>query len=162
MVEKRVLNGKVDMLNESQLARGEWVALQTETEDVKLQAVKFLDLKEKQFASACSTIFPGPPRKTKHCGEITRPMVAYEYLHSAASIDIHNHVRTGSFGFEDVWQTKKPIHRQFAGVMGFVFTNAYLAKCYFQKSSEKHASVQSEACQFHGFISGHKSYWVEK
>ena len=49
---------------------------------------------------------------------------------------------TGSVGFEDVWQTKKPIHCQFAGVLGFVFNSAYLAKCYFQKSSAKQASFK--------------------
>ena len=96
LVNPAYKNYSVDMLNESQLARGKCIALQTKTEDVKLQAVKFLDLKEKQFVSACSTTLLGPPRKTKHCGEITCPMVAYEYLQSAGSIDIHNHVQTGS------------------------------------------------------------------
>ena len=142
VVKTAYKNYPVDILNESQIAWGEWIALQIETEDVKLQAVKFIDLKEKQFVSTYSTILPGPPRKTKHCGKITCPMIAYEYLQSAASINIHNHVHTVSGGFGDVWQTKKPIHCQFPGVMGFVFTSTYLAKCYFQKSSEKYASFK--------------------
>ena len=49
----------------------------------------------------------------------------------AAGIDIHNHIRTGSAGLEDVWQTKTYVHRQFAGIVGFIFTNAYLANSYF-------------------------------
>ena len=76
------------MLNESQLTQGEWIAVQTEAEDVKLQAVKFLHLKEKQFVSIYPTTLPGPPRETKHCGEIPCPMVAYKYLQSAAGIGI--------------------------------------------------------------------------
>ena len=126
------------LLNNNQLSRGKWVSMQTESNGVKLQANKFMDLKNKQFITTCSTDLPGPPRKTKHAGDINRPMVAYEYLESAASIDIHNHVRTGSLGFEDIWKTKQPIHRQFAGVVGFIFTNAYLASNYFQKKEVKH------------------------
>ena len=48
----------------------------------------------------------------------------------AAGIDIHNHV--GRFGsLEDVWKTKSYNHRQFAGITGFIFTNAFLAINYF-------------------------------
>lgn len=93
---------------------------------MKLQAVKFLDLKEKQFICTCLTDTSGPPRNTKHSGEVSRPLVAFHYLESAAGIDIHNHFRTGSLGLEDVWKTKNPIHRQFAGILGFIFSNAYL------------------------------------
>ena len=64
-------------------------------------------------------------------------MVAYEYLSSSASIDIHNHFRTGSSGLEDAWQTKNANMRQVAGVIGFLFTNAYLAYRHFQKSEIK-------------------------
>ena len=88
VVKAAYKNYPVDMLNESQLTQGEWIAVQTEAEDVKLQAVKFLHLKEKQFVSTYSTTLPGPPRETKHCGEIPCPMVAYKYLQSAAGIGI--------------------------------------------------------------------------
>ena len=47
-----------------------------------------------------------------------------QYLESAAGIDIHNHVQTGSLGYQDVWQTKNPIHYQFAGILGFICTNS--------------------------------------
>ena len=65
------------------------------------------------------------PRKTKHHGEMARPIVAEEYLKHAASIDIHNHLRTGSQGLEDVWRTKNPHRRQLAGILSFCFTNSF-------------------------------------
>ena len=102
-----------------------------ENKGVDLLAVRFRDLKVKQFISTCSTILPDEPRKTKHHGLVPRPQVAENYLKMSAGIDIHNHVRTGSMGLEDAWQTKNYIHRQFAGVLGFVFSNAYLAMRYF-------------------------------
>ena len=87
----------------------------------------------KQFISTCSASTDGPPRATKHCGLISRPQVAYDYLRYSAGIDVHNHVRTGSLGLEDVWRTASPHTRQFTGVLGFVFTNSYLAMKYFKK-----------------------------
>ena len=65
-----------------------------------------------------------------------RPKVAESYLSSSASIDIHNHVRTGSIGLEDIWSTLEPQKRQFAGIFGFIFTNAYLAYKFFRKETE--------------------------
>ena len=62
-----------------------------------------------------------------------QPKVTEFYLKSSASIDIHSYISTGSLGFEDVWLMKTPNRCQFAGVMGFVFTSAYLAYNYFQK-----------------------------
>ena len=63
------------------------------------------------------------------------PKVAESYLSSSALIDIHNHVRTGSLGLEDIWRTLEPQKRQFAGIFGFIFTNAYLAYKYFRKET---------------------------
>ena len=57
--------------------------------------------------------------------------VAETYLKMAAGIDIHNHIRTGSAGLEDLWKTKSYIHHQFAGITGFIFTNTFLAINYF-------------------------------
>ena len=131
-----------ELLAESKLGRGKWNSAHAEIDGVKMLAVKFLDLQDKQFIGTCSSDLPGPPRKTKHCGEITRPIIAFDYLESAAGIDIHNHVRTGSKGFEDVWMTKNPILRQFAGIMGFVFANAFLAMKYFGKYTGKHVDFK--------------------
>ena len=124
--------------------RGEWNSATATIDDVDLLAVKFMDLQEKQFISTCSTSSVGPPRQTKHHGEVPRPQIAYDYLSYAAGIDIHNHVRTGSLGFEDVWSTKSPQHRQFAGIIGFLFSNAYLAQKYFKPNSRmlKHADFK--------------------
>lgn len=126
------------ILDGDNLERGEWNSAETTQNGVKLLAVRFKDLKEKYFISTCSTSLPGPPRHTKYHGDVSRPMVAYEYLKYAATIDIHNHVRQGAQGFEDVWQTMNPHIRQFAGIMSFVLTNSYLAMRYFQDKSLLH------------------------
>ena len=123
--------------------RGEWTSATAEIDGVKLLAVKFTDLQEKQFIATCSTSAAGEPRSTKHCGFIPRPQIAVDYLKYAAGIDIHNHVRTGSLGLEDVWMTKSSLNCQIAGVLGFVFTNAYLAMKYFgRKPNMKHDSFK--------------------
>ena len=69
-------------------------------------------------------------------------MVAYEYLSSSANIDIHNHFCTGSTALEDVWQAKDTNMRKVAGVIRFLFTNAYLAYRLFQKSQIKHSDFK--------------------
>ena len=121
------------MLREKKLARGEWTSALAEIDDLKVTATRFMDLKEKMFISSCSTDLEGPPRVTKYNGKVSRPQVAYDYLSNSASIDIHNHYRTGSAGLEDAWQTKSAHMRQVAGVLGFLFTNGYLAYVNFQK-----------------------------
>ena len=132
------------LLRESDIERGQWVCARAEIDGVKLMATRFLDLQEKLFISSCSTSLDGPPRATKYHGDVPRPMVAYEYLSSSASIDIHNHFRTGSSGLEDAWQTKNANLRQVAGVIGFLFTNAYLAYRHFHKSQIKHSEFKVE------------------
>ena len=132
----------LEKLAETSLERGEWVGLHAEVDGVPLQAVNFLDLQLKHFISTCSTVLPGPPRETKHCGEIARPKVAFEYLQSAAAIDIHNHVRTGSMGLEDALLTQSPFVRQFIGLTGFVFSNAFLAFRFFKDQSVLHSSFK--------------------
>ena len=97
-----------ELLNSHTLDRGEWVAYTGNIDGVQLQACKFVDLKPKQFISTCSTTIPGIPRQTKYHGAVKRPQVAEFYLKYSASIDIHNHVRTGSLGMEDVFMTMRP------------------------------------------------------
>lgn len=121
-----------ELLSEKELQRGEWISFSRNVDDVAVQAVSFMDLQLKDFIGTCSTILPGPPRKTKYSGDVSRPQIAYDFLNAAASIDIHNHSRTGGMAFEDVWLTQDPILRQFAGIMGFLFTNAYLALKHFK------------------------------
>ena len=127
-----------DLLHEQAIQRGEWTSAKTTMDDVNLLAVRFLDLKEKQFIATASTSQVGPPRATKHHGMVSRPQVAYDYLKSCSSVDIHNHVRQGNNAFEDVWQTKNPHHRQFAGILSFIFSNAFLAMSYFKDKHLKH------------------------
>ena len=90
------------LLGNTTLQRGEWVAYTTDEDSIKLQACRFKDLKVKDFVSTCSTALPGNPRKTKHHGNVPRPKVAEEYLQYSAAIDIHNHYRCGSAALEDV------------------------------------------------------------
>ena len=130
------------LLRESNIERGQWVCATAEIDGVKLMATCFLDLQKKLFISSCSTNLDDPPRATKYHGDVPQPMVAYEYLSSNASTDIHNHFRTGSSGLEDAWQTKNANMRQVAGVIGFLFPNAYLAYRHFQKSQIKHSDFK--------------------
>ena len=90
--------------------------------------MSFQDLKKKQFISTCSTILLGNSRKTKYHGDVSRLKVPELYVAHAASVDIHNHVRTGSMGLEDVILTKSP------EILGFLFTNSYLACKYFKQN----------------------------
>ena len=126
-----------EKLAEHNLSVGEWEAYTATFDGVELMACSFQDLKLKQFISTCSTTIPGKPRKTKHYGDVPRPQVAELYLTYAASIDVHNHVRTGSLGLEDVLLTLSPHARQFSGIVGFLFTNAYLAFKYFKPDQGK-------------------------
>ena len=126
----------VDLLSTNKLKRGEWGSYTSEIDGVKLMATSFMDLKLKQFISTCSTSLEGQPRVTKH-GVVPRPQVAEMYLRNAASIDIHNHVRIGGLGCEDVLVTVSYHMRQFAGILGFLFTNSYLAFKKFKHREEK-------------------------
>ena len=119
------------MLDQHSIKRGEWKALSGTVDGIPLLAVRFKDLQVKQFISTCSTRLPGEPRKTKHSGDVQRPQVAERYVKHSAAVDFQNHLSTAGLGLEDAWMTKNYIHRQFAGVLGFVFTNAYLAKKFF-------------------------------
>ena len=126
------------LLAERELARGEWASATATIEDVNLIATKCVDLQVKQFISTCSCTLSGQPYKTKHhVRDVSRPKDAEEFLMYCAGIDIHNHMRTGSLSYEDIWHTRNAIHRQFAGITGFLFTNAYLAKNYFQRKNIK-------------------------
>ena len=118
-------------LSEKTLDRGEWVACSTEKDGVKLQACRFRDLQIKDFISTCSTSIPGAPRVTKHHGNVPHPQVAEHYLKYSAAIDVHNHNRSGSVALEDIWHTKNPLRHQFAGILGFCFTNSYLGMKHF-------------------------------
>ena len=102
-------------------------------------------MKEKDFISTCSTTVLGKPRSTKHHGNVPRPQVAEVYLKHTASIDIHNHVRSGSRALKDVWKTKSPVRRQLAGILGFCFTNSYLAMQYFKNPNLEHYSFKMKA-----------------
>ena len=70
--------------------------------------VLFKDDQEKKFILTCCDSLEGKP--CKHHGKIKDPKVVEQYLQIPAGIDIHNHVRTGSSGLEDVWSTKFDIH----------------------------------------------------
>ena len=88
LVETAYKNFPHQLLGNTHLQRGEWVAHTTEKDCIKLQACRFKDLKVKDFISTHSTALPENPRKTKHHGNVPRAKVAEEYLQYAAAIDI--------------------------------------------------------------------------
>ena len=135
------------LLRETDIACGEWCSATAEIEGQELLVVRFLDLKEKQFITNVSTSITGPPRVTKYHGNVTRPMVAYEYLDTSSAIDIHNHFRTGSCGLEDAWLTKNPMHRQAAGIFGKA-EESLLTKRFFQKSDIRHSDFKIALANF--------------
>ena len=158
-------NFPVDLLNTHSLKRGEWIAYTAVIDGVKLMVTSFMDIKKKQFISTCSTAIPGKPRITRH-GEVSRPQVAEKYLSHAAAIDIHNHVRTGSLGCEDVVLTHSPHMRQFTGIIGFLFTNSYLAYCKYKPGNENLSHVQfkiafaTSMCRYTDQMSGLRSSFL--
>ena len=117
------------------MQRSEWVAYSTGMDGVKLLTCHFRDLKIKDLISTISTSIPGKARSTKHHGLVNQPQVAEQYLQAAAAINIHNYNQSGSAALEDVWHTKNPRQRQLAGILGFCFTNGFLAMKYF---TDKH------------------------
>ena len=110
-----------------------------------LQAVRLVDLQTKDFILTCSTAIPGLPRKRKCHGLVQHPQVAEQYLKHAAAIDVHNHFRSGSCALEDVRHTKNPSCRQLAGILGFYFTNGYLAMKHFSDSLLPHFKFKMTA-----------------
>jgi len=68
---------------------------------------------------------------------VPRPHIHEQYLTNFNAIDIFNKLRHGGIGMEDVWRSKTAWHRMFAGLLGFIITNAYLAYAWFTQSEEK-------------------------
>ena len=99
----------------------------------------------KDFVSTCNSSIAGERRKTKHHGLVPHPCVAEESLKYSVSIDVHNHYCTGSVGLEDIWHTKNPHRRQLADILGFYFTNGYLAMKYFSNPSLPHHQFKMAA-----------------
>ena len=63
-------------------------------------------------------------------------------MQSGAGINIHNRMQTGLLRYENVLQTKNPIHLQFTCILGFTFANSQLAMNYFKTSSDKHVDFK--------------------
>ena len=80
-----------------------------------------------------------------HSGAIIHLQVAEEYLKYAASIDIHNHYICGTTALDEVWCTHNPHLCQFSGVLGFCFTNAYLAMKSFIRQDIAHHEFKCAA-----------------
>ena len=108
-----------------------------------------MDRKEKFLVYSFLTSIPGKAKEkiSKRTGlKITVPRLEIfsEYCEHAGYIDVYNHYRTGSVCLEDNWKTKSSKIRQFAGLVGFVETNAFLARKHFcQDESTKKLSHNS-------------------
>ena len=131
-----------ELPSQNNLQRGEWNAVTAEIDDVELQTCHFLDLQLKNCLSICSTTVPDHPRKTKHHGLVPCPQVAETYL---KSINIHNHVWTGSSALQDVWKTLNPDRCQLAGILDFCLTNAFLPIHHFQNPKLEHYKFKISA-----------------
>ena len=140
------------LLRKACLQRGEWQSCTTEMIDgTNLQAVRFVDLQTKDFTLTSSTAIPGLPRKTKHHGLVQRPQVAEQYLKHAVVIDVHNHFQSGSCALEDVWHTKNPRRRQFAGILGFQIHRCHILSLRWQlqllsQLTSRSVQLKREAC----------------
>ena len=133
------------MLDQRILESGQWVTYTATVNDRKVQACQFRDLKLKNFVSTCSLSIAQKCRKMKHHGLVPNPCVAEEYLKNSASVDVHNHYCTGSVGLEHIWHTKNPHRWQLAGILGFFFTNSYMAMKYFSNPSLPHHQFKMAA-----------------
>ena len=51
-------------------------------------------------------------------------------------------MQTGLLRYENLLQTKNPIHLQFTCILGFTFANSQLAMNYFKKSSDKNVDFK--------------------
>ena len=129
------------------MQRREWVTYSTGTDGVKLLTCHFRDLKIKDFISTISTSIPRKARSTKHHGLVNQPQVVKQYLQAAAAINIHNYNQSGSAALEDVWHTKNPRQRQLAGILGFCFTNGFLAMKHFTDTNLKDHTFNMAAAQ---------------
>ena len=126
-----------EVFNTITLERGEWATLVAKVDDTDLMAVKFIDLQPKMFTSTCFASTSRRPRNMKHHGQVSQPQVAVDYLDYAAGIDIHNHVRTGSTGFEDAWLTK---------IILFKHTEATIGKTLSSQQTHEVAIHQCKHC----------------
>ena len=80
-----------------------------------------------------------------HSGAIIHLEVTEDNLKYAASIDIHNHYICGTAALEDVLCTHNLHLCQFSGVLGFCFTNAYLAMKSFIRQDIAHHEFKCAA-----------------
>ena len=71
------------------------------------------------------------PRSTKKNKIWFKPQIAEMHLKCSAVFVIHN-VRTGSGALEDVRKTFDPNRHLLAQILGFIFTNSFLAIQYFK------------------------------
>lgn len=117
---------------------------------IKMMAVLFRDLQEKQFISHCSkdtTSLEGKARHTEHHEKIKHPQLAEQCLQMAAGIDIHNYARACSSGLCDVQSTKNNTNQQFSGILGFTFSNTFFLAIHFTQNFEQKSI--NEVCHVH-------------
>lgn len=118
------------------LARGEWCSFLLPSAKGVLLAIRLKDLRDKNLICSAGTSNAGEPRKTLSGKSVSRPAASVEYAKSSAAIDIYNHIRTGSVGLEDSWQTISCKLRQFAALIGCIEANAFLAYKHFNPQGE--------------------------
>jgi hypothetical protein len=130
--------------------RGEFRVLQSKegTSD-PFYAVCWNDKKPKTIISNVGSTAPGKPSvRTRHSKvinnevietnaydiEVPRPKMVEDFYSCFSSIDVHDHIRQGSLGFEREWYTKVWWHRVFATIYGMCIVDSYLAYKYEMES----------------------------
>jgi hypothetical protein len=121
------------------MERGETETLVATKGESTLIAHAWQDKTKKTFISTCGRTTLGSDHVRKRViadtetGEqktvlkkISRTELVQEYFQNAIGIDVHNHVRS-NIGLEEVWGTWMWWKRIFAGILGMIITDAYLA-----------------------------------
>ena len=90
-----------------------------------------------QLLGTAGTTAEGSERVRASGRLVPRPMIHADYLGKFNAVDVFNKIRHGTGGMEDVWVSLTPWHRMFAGSLGFIIANAYLAYAHFSTAEKK-------------------------
>ena len=130
-----------------QASRGTCYTLQSsyksrDGQDRVLLATAWNDKKTKLIVSTCGTTSAATPSSRsrssvymdsdsglletkKNKKVVPRNNIVFKFHEYFGAVDIHNHLRQGSLGFERHWKTKKFSHRFFMTLLGICITNAF-------------------------------------
>lgn len=126
-----------DYLNSLNLQRGQFKALTSEKDGVKLFAVGYGDGAQKNFIATCGTTQPAGVRIVTHSkidnnGVVQKVLkktnkigISAEYFDHFHMVDVHNRYRQGILEIERNVKTKKFHLRLICTLLGMIMTDAY-------------------------------------